>query len=184
MKIYTKTGDQGETGLFGGTRVSKASTRVDAYGQVDELNSVLGFVRAADALPASIDATLTRVQSDLFDVGAELCSTPERAAKGDLPLIDEASITRLEQAIDAAEKPLQPLQTFVLPGGCEASARLHMARTTCRRAERAVVDLASRESVRPLAIQYLNRLSDLLFVFARLANHEAGIADVPWVGRS
>lgn len=192
MKIYTKTGDGGETGLFGGDRVSKASSRVEAYGEVDELNSVLGVVRAtpfaepdaahpsADSA-AALDALLGAIQSRLFDVGAELAN-----AKGKdlgIPLVDEADIEAMERAIDRAEGEVPPLRTFVLPGGCRLAADLHVARTVCRRTERRVVALARESEIRPELIRYLNRLSDLLFTLARLANHRAGVADVPWIGR-
>ncbi|MCU0675189.1 MAG: cob(I)yrinic acid a,c-diamide adenosyltransferase [Myxococcota bacterium] len=182
MKIYTKTGDEGETGLFGGGRVSKASPRVWAYGEVDELNSVLGLARTTP-IDERVDATLARVQSELFDVGAELACTPGRAQKGFVPEIDEACVTRLEQAIDTAEEELAPLQNFVLPGGTLAAAHFHLARTVCRRAERRVVALESEDAPRPIVVRYLNRLSDLLFVLARLANHRAGVPDVPWSKR-
>ncbi len=180
MKIYTKTGDQGQTGLFGGARVSKATTRVEAYGDVDELNSVLGVVRTA-GVAASLDALLSTIQCELFDLGAELATAPGREFKGFEP-IDRASVKRLERAIDEAEAKLPPLRSFILPGGCPAAAHLHVARTVCRRAERQVVALAADEAVRDEVVVYLNRLSDLLFTLARLANHEAGRTDVPWVG--
>lgn len=181
MKIYTKTGDGGETGLFGGARVSKASERVETYGEVDELNSVLGLVLTEPFDPA-ITALLTSVQSRLFDLGAELATAPDSKVSLGIPLIDEPEIAALEQAIDRAETELTPLKSFVLPGGSRAAGYLHLARTVCRRAERRLVALAQHEAVRPEALRYLNRLSDALFVFARLANHRAGIADVPWVG--
>ena len=181
MKIYTKTGDKGDTGLFGGARVSKASTRVSSYGDVDELNSVLGLV-LSEPFDAGISALLTEVQSRLFDVGAELATDPNSKVSLGIQLVSEREIEQLELAIDEAEKELAPLKTFVLPGGSRAAAYLHLARTVCRRAERSVVSLAEHESVRPEALRYLNRLSDALFVFARLANHRAGIPDVPWVG--
>ena len=185
MKIYTKTGDGGETGLFGGDRVSKASSRVDAYGEVDELNSVLGVVRTAQLgkdAPDAFDALLATIQSRLFDVGAELAN-----AKGKdlgIPLVDDSDITQMEQAIDKAEEEVPPLKTFVLPGGSRLAADLHVARTVCRRAERRVVALGQEAEVRPEVIRYLNRLSDLLFTLARLANVRAGLNDVPWMGRT
>ncbi len=182
MKIYTKTGDRGDTGLFGGAdRVSKASLRVSAYGEIDELNSTLGLVLTEPFEP-SVSTLLTHVQSRLFDVGAELATLPGSKVSLGIPLVDEAEVGQLESAIDAAEQELAPLKTFVLPGGSRAAAYLHLARTVCRRAERAMVALAAEEPVRPEALRYVNRLSDALFVFARLANHRAGIADVPWVG--
>lgn len=181
MKIYTKTGDRGDTGLFGGARVSKANPRVEAYGEVDELNSVLGLV-LSEPFDEAISALLTSVQSRLFDLGAELATAPDSKVSLGIPLLGEADVEALEQAIDRAESELAPLKTFVLPGGSRAAAYLHLARTVCRRAERRMVALASDESVRPEALRYVNRLSDALFVFARLANHRAAIADVPWVG--
>jgi cob(I)alamin adenosyltransferase len=183
MKIYTKTGDQGTTGLFGGTRVSKGHGRVRAYGEVDELNAILGVARAALGGDEPTSDLLMTIQSELFDLGAELACTPERAQKGDLPLVQVAEVERLERAIDAREAELAPLTSFVLPGGSPAAAHLHVARTVCRRAERAVVALAGAEPVRSEVTVYLNRLSDLLFVLARDANRRAGVEDVPWLGR-
>ena len=180
MKIYTKTGDAGETGLFGGTRLSKASDRVATYGDVDELNSVLGLARL-HPIDDDRDALLARIQSELFDLGAELASRPGKDAG--VAKVDDTQIEALERAIDAAEDELAPLSTFILPGGSPGAAHLHHARTVCRRAERSVVHLASHEEVRAEVLRYLNRLSDLLFVLARLANHRAGVGDVPWVGR-
>ena len=181
MKIYTKTGDAGDTGLFGGARVSKASARVETYGEVDELNSLIGLV-LSEPFDDSLSALLTNVQSRLFDLGAELATAPDSKVALGIPLLDDAEVTVLEQAIDRFEAELQPLKTFVLPGGTRAASYLHVARTVCRRAERRLVALAAEETVRPVLVRYLNRLSDALFVFARLANHRAGIHDVPWVG--
>lgn len=180
MKIYTKTGDEGETGLFGGVRVSKASDRVRAYGEVDELNSVLGVARLTP-IDGVVDALLAEIQSELFNVGAELAAKPGKDVG--VPLVGDPQIEAIEHAIDRAEEELQPLRTFVLPGGSPAAAHLHVARTVCRRAERDVVGLMAREPVRQEVVRYLNRLSDLFFVLARLANARAGIADVPWIGR-
>lgn len=180
MKIYTKTGDRGETGLFGGARVSKASLRVDTYGEVDELNSVIGLVRT-EPFDAELDLLLAHVQSQLFNLGAELAAAPDSKVELGIPLVSELEIGALEQAIDKAEGELAPLKTFVLPGGSKVAAHLHLARTVCRRAERKLVLLAQSQTVRDESIRYLNRLSDALFVFARLANHRAGIADVPWL---
>lgn len=179
MKIYTKTGDAGETGLYGGGRVRKDAPRIEAYGTVDELNAVLGLARAA-VPPADIDALLARVQNELFDVGAEL-ATRDPAAKGTVAVGPER-IAALEAAIDHYEATLPPLKTFVLPGGTPAAAALHHARTVCRRAERRVITLATLpdEAVSPRMIVYLNRLSDLLFVLARAANAAAGVPDVRW----
>lgn len=194
MKIYTKTGDAGETGLFGGARVPKDDPRVEAYGDVDELNSVLGVVRAAGTLDAPntrdaletvgagpFDEQLASIQSRLFDVGAELANGKGKDLG--IPLVDEEDVVALERAIDRAEEELTPLRTFVLPGGSRLAAELHVARTVCRRAERRAVTLSHTSEVRPEVLRYLNRLSDLLFTLARLANHRAEIADVPWVGR-
>jgi cob(I)alamin adenosyltransferase len=190
MKIYTRTGDDGETGLFGGARVSKASLRVEAYGTVDETNAVIGRARiwlrtvAGGVSPAAeIDAVLEPVQSDLFTIGAELATVPEKnaAAALKMQLIDDADCARLERAIDVAETGLPPLRNFVLPGGTAAAAELHVARCVARRAERLIVELRAHEPVRREVVVYLNRLSDLLFTLARRANHLAGVADVPWV---
>ncbi|MFW6051626.1 MAG: cob(I)yrinic acid a,c-diamide adenosyltransferase [Myxococcota bacterium] len=182
MKIYTKTGDSGATGLFGGARVSKAHARVRAYGEVDELNAALGLARAF--LPAGETSELLQsIQSELFDIGAELASTPDRVAKGGVPLVQDADVERLERAIDTYEARLPALETFVLPGGSAAGAHLHLARTVCRRAERVVIALTEQDALRGEVLRYLNRLSDVLFVLARHANHEAEIPDVPWIGR-
>ena len=180
MKIYTKKGDDGRTGLYGGERVPKTSPRVSAYGDVDELNSAIGVARA-HPIDDTTDALLERIQSELFDLGSELATRPGKELA--IEALDEPQITALERAIDAAESELEPLKTFVLPGGCAAAAHLHVARTVCRRAERAIVALADEQAVRPQVLQYVNRLSDLLFVLARLANHRAGVPDVPWKGR-
>ena len=179
VKIYTRTGDDGTTGLFGGGRVRKASARVEAYGTVDELNATLGIARAA-RLDDQTEAVLARVQVDLFTVGAELACVPGREAKLSMPLIAPADATRLEHAIDAASETLPPLTSFVLPGGSAQAAALHLARTVCRRAERDVLALDDAPARTDVVI-YLNRLSDLLFVLARRANMVAGVADVPWV---
>jgi cob(I)alamin adenosyltransferase len=180
MKIYTRTGDDGTTGLYGGSRRSKADARVEAYGTVDEANAFIGVARAA-GVPADMDAVLTAVQSELFTIGAELACTPGAEAKLKMTLIDAAAAERLEHAIDAAEEGLAPLRAFVLPGGSAAAAALHVARCVVRRAERAVIACAADAPVRKEIVVYLNRLSDLLFTFARRTNHVAGIADVPWV---
>jgi cob(I)alamin adenosyltransferase len=183
MKIYTKTGDKGDTGLFGGARVSKSSQRVSAYGDVDELNSVLGVVTAhtSDAESAT---RLQQIQSDLFVLGAELAKNPDKQVDLGMPLLADNDIERLERLIDTLDEALPALKTFILPGGTQSAAFLHLARTTCRRAERAVVLLASTEPVRAELVRYLNRLSDLLFTMARADNARAGTPDVPWVGRS
>lgn len=178
MRIYTKTGDDGTTGLFGGGRVRKASSRVDAYGTVDELNACLGLA-VTEALGAEVRAALAVIQADLFLLGAELACVPGKEEKLRLRLLDEGEVERLERLIDELEPRLPALTSFVLPGGTRAAAVLHLARTVCRRAERAVLALDDAPT-RPALVQYLNRLSDLLFVLARVANHDAGTADVPW----
>src|SRR5438270_6184221 len=179
MKIYTKTGDSGETGLFGGPRVRKDSPRIEAYGTVDELNAVLGFARG-ESLPPEIDHLLARVQSELFDVGAEL-ATPEPQQHG-TALVGPRHISELERAIDRFVAPLAPLKQFILPGGTRGAAALHVARTVCRRAERRVIALvhAPAETISNDIVIYLNRLGDLLFVLARAANAAAGQGDVRW----
>lgn len=180
-KIYTGTGDRGETGLFGGGRVSKAHPRVEAYGAIDELNAVLGWVRAVLDEPAT-DAVLEPVQSDLFAIGAHLATPPAREGRRapQLPALPASRIPVLEQWIDDAETELPELRAFILPGGAPAGAALHLARTVCRRAERRVVALAADEAVEPEIIVYLNRLSDLLFVAARRANSRAGAEEQRW----
>ena len=183
MKIYTKTGDGGETGLFGGGRIPKDSPRVAAYGEVDELNAALGLARALD--PAEFaDPLLQTIQRDLFTVGAEL-ATPDadklaKALSRSGAAIGASDIAALEHAIDDHESRLEPLKNFILPGGAPKAAALHLARTVCRRAERAVVTLARDEPVSPAIVRYLNRLSDLLFVLARAANAHAGRPDIKW----
>ncbi|WP_342317049.1 cob(I)yrinic acid a,c-diamide adenosyltransferase [Lysobacter sp. FW306-1B-D06B] len=171
-KIYTRTGDDGTTGLGDGSRVAKDSARVAAYGTVDEANSCIGLVLAAD-VPDDIRRLLTTVQHQLFDLGGELC-IPGHAA------IFDADIERLEQQLDAFNEPLPPLKDFILPGGGEAAARCHIARTVVRRAEREAVSLARVEDVRPEAVRYLNRLSDLLFVLARVLARASGHGEVLW----
>lgn len=178
MKLYTKTGDDGTTGLFGGGRVPKASPRVDAYGTVDETNAAIGVARAL-RLDTAIDGVLGRIQEDLFTVGAELACVPGREGKLKLALVAESDIERLERAIDDADAASPPLTTFVLPGGTPGAAALHFARTVCRRAERAVLAMPDPPPRREVVV-YLNRLSDLLFAMARQANVVAGVADVPW----
>jgi cob(I)alamin adenosyltransferase len=179
-RIYTKAGDAGQTGLGDGTRVPKDHPRVEAYGQADELNAVLGLLLAH--CPDVPEAALLRtVQNDLFDVGGDLCFPLTDAEQpGQSLRVTEAQAERLERAIDRLNEGLEPLRSFVLPGGTPAAAWLHLARTVCRRAERAVVTLTSTSSVNPQVVVYLNRLSDLLFVLARVAN-EGGRADVTWV---
>jgi cob(I)alamin adenosyltransferase len=177
MKIYTKTGDEGETGLWGGLRVAKDTIRVHAYVTVDEFNATIGLARA-HGLPESIDTLLASIQNQLFVVGADL-ATPGDAAN--IPRVHESDVTMLEQAIDMLEQQLPALTQFILPGGSIAAAQLHLARTVCRRAERYVVTLAREEACNAVIGVYLNRLSDFLFVAARAANHLTGVTDVPWV---
>jgi len=171
-KIYTKTGDDGTTGLGDGTRVAKDSVRVAAYGTVDELNSSLGIVLAQE-IPAPIREALTQIQHDLFDLGGELC-IPGMA------MVHEADVERLEQTLDGFNADLPPLKDFILPGGGMAAACCHLARTVCRRAEREVVTLSRSETVRPEAVRYLNRLSDLLFVLSRVLARASGHGEVLW----
>jgi cob(I)alamin adenosyltransferase len=187
-RIYTRSGDQGETGLFGGERVGKDDLRVEAYGTVDELNAVLGVART-HAPDAEIDALLLSVQHDLFHLGADL-STPraEETEKGRIVIqrVSAERVDRLEQWIDRFEAELPPLTRFILPGGTPLAASLHLGRVVCRRAERRCVTLtraeedAGRTPLNAQILRYLNRLSDLLFVLARLANHRAGVSDVYW----
>ena len=176
MKLYTRTGDDGTTGLLGGQRVGKENLRIDAYGTIDELNAMLGLV-ATD--PAWADR-LRPVQGELFVVGSHLAAPGGPTQNVPLPPLPEQATERLEREIDAAEAQLEPLKSFILPGGSGTGARLHLARCICRRAERLCVALGHVESVPGPVVVYLNRLSDWLFAQARLANHEAGIEDVPW----
>ena len=171
-KIYTKTGDDGTTGLGDGTRVAKDSARVAAYGTVDELNSSIGIVLAQE-IPAPIREALTQIQHDLFDLGGELC-IPGMA------MVHETDVERLEQTLDGFNADLPPLKDFILPGGGMAAACCHLARTVCRRAEREVVTLSRSETVRPEAVRYLNRLSDLLFVLSRVLARASGHGEVLW----
>jgi cob(I)alamin adenosyltransferase len=171
-RIYTRTGDDGTTGLADGSRTSKDSARIAAIGDVDELNSAMG-VLLAETLPQAVATALSAVQHDLFDLGGEL-SVPGHA------LIVDAHVTRLERALDALNGELPALEDFILPGGTRAAATAHVARAVCRRAERSVVTLARRETIAPALLHYLNRLSDLLFVAARAINEHAGIGDVLW----
>jgi cob(I)alamin adenosyltransferase len=179
MKIYTKTGDGGETSLFDNTRVSKADARVDAYGEVDEVNACLGAARAA-GVDADIGSVLEAIQKDLFALGARLADPSARiAARVTKAAIGESDVQRLEVIIDRLEEELPPLRRFILPGGGPAGAALHLARTVCRRAERRVIALGA-DAVEPILVAYLNRLSDLLFVMARAVNHRAGVTEVEW----
>jgi cob(I)alamin adenosyltransferase len=182
-KLYTRGGDRGETSLFGGERVPKDHPRVDAYGQLDELSSTLGLLIVA--LPADeLRDQLQQVQNELFDLGAELATPPESRLEYKLPPgVEEADWRRLERLLDVYDAQVPPLRAFVLPGGHETAARAHLARTVCRRAERAVVSLAHEEEVRADVITYLNRLSDFLFVVARLLNVRGGVPEVEWQKR-
>lgn len=179
MKIYTKTGDTGDTSLFDNSRVSKADARVDAYGEVDELNACLGAARAA-GLDADLSAAIVAIQKELFAVGARLADPSLRIAdRVTKAAVQESDVERLEQTIDRLETELEPLRRFILPGGSSPGALLHLGRTVCRRAERRVVGLGAN-AVDPIVIVYLNRLSDLLFVMARAVNRRAGIPETEW----
>ncbi len=172
-KIYTRTGDSGETGLGDGARTAKDSLRVEAYGTVDELNSAMGLLLAAQ-LPDGVGSILTRIQHELFDLGGELCMPGTT-------LIPQDYVDSLEHDLDALNEDLPPLKDFILPGGSEAAARCHLARTIARRAERRVVSLAENEEVNPVSVKYLNRLSDFLFVAARVIARADGGSEVLWV---
>ena len=177
-RIYTRAGDRGETGLIGGRRVRKDDPRVEAYGTVDELNAVVGWARAACDDP-SLGRRLERIQAELFDLGADLAD-PAPAGEDRRARVGPPHVERLEREIDEFDRALPPLDRFILPGGSELAARLHVARVTARRAERRVVALAARESVSPDAVRYLNRLSDWLFVAARAANLRSGTPETAW----
>jgi cob(I)alamin adenosyltransferase len=179
MKIYTKTGDTGETGLFDGTRVPKSDARVDAYGEVDELNALLGLARATDPGP-ELDQMLGQIQRDLFALGARLADPRSKiAARVEKAALDAEDVARLEEWIDRLEGELPALRRFILAGGGVPGAHLHLARTVCRRAERRMVGLGAAE-VETVLVTYMNRLSDLLFVMARVANHRAGVPEHEW----
>ncbi|MBX5482362.1 MAG: cob(I)yrinic acid a,c-diamide adenosyltransferase [Myxococcaceae bacterium] len=178
-KIYTKTGDTGETALFGGGRVKKNEARVDAYGEVDELNACLGVARAHGADP-ELDAWLGRLQAELFTVGSMLATPRGTKAWEAIPKIQAAWIADQERAIDTFDAEIGPLTSFIMPGGTPLASALHLARTVCRRAERKVVALHAAGEIDVLPVTYLNRLSDLLFTLARVANKRAGVKDVPW----
>jgi len=181
VRIYTRTGDAGDTGLFGGGRVPKNHPRVEAYGDVDELNAAIGFARSIEQMPR-IDEVLVPIQRDLFAIGA-LLATPDREKMRqhlEKARVDEDRITQLEHAIDDGDRELEPLKSFIVPGGSPKAAALHVARTVCRRAERRVVSLAESEDLPGVVVIYLNRLSDLLFTLARVANRRAGTGEVTW----
>ncbi len=180
-KIYTKTGDDGRTGLFGGGRVEKDHARVEAYGDVDELNAVIGAARAVEMMPR-VDEILAPVQRDLFAIGALLATPhPEKHREQlEKARLSDKRIAQLEQAIDDGEEELEPLKAFIMPGGTPKASALHVARTVCRRAERSIIRLQRTDEVPQIVIVYLNRLSDLLFVLARVANRRAGAGEVTW----
>ena len=181
-KIYTRTGDDGTTGLGGGQRVAKDALRIETYGTVDELNSQLGVALAA-GLEATLAAELTRVQNELFHLGSDLCVLEADKATRPGPRIEEKHVRALETAMDRMTEPLGPLTNFILPGGSVGAAQLHVARTVCRRAERLAVALAREEAIGTSVIPYLNRLSDALFVMARWENRHRGVDDVTWNSR-
>jgi cob(I)alamin adenosyltransferase len=181
MRIYTKTGDKGETSLFGGQRVPKDTLRIEAYGTVDELNSMIGIV-LADMPPPEVTRILTEVQATLFVLGADL-ATPRSVAAGRVRRIGQRDVRTLEKHIDRVETQLTTLRTFILPGGSPAGAQLHLARTICRRAERIVVRVSRSEDIGEKITTFLNRLSDLLFVLARLTNRAAVIPEIRWQSR-
>ena len=178
MRIYTKTGDKGETSLFGGKRLAKDSLRIEAYGTVDELNSLIGVCRSLNTVQ-EIDTILEVIQNDLFALGADL-ATPSQASKTPVRRIQPADAVRLEQHIDAIEPHLEKLSTFILPGGNRTASMLHFARTVCRRAERRIVQLSHEEAIGDQPMIYLNRLSDLLFVIARRANALSSTPETKW----
>jgi cob(I)alamin adenosyltransferase len=177
MKIYTKTGDDGSTGLIGGERVSKSDARIDCVGAVDELNAAIGW--SAVGAQGELLKSLRVIQNELFVIGSHLAS-PDGQAAASLPALDESAVGRMEMEIDTATAKLPPLRDFILPGGCESSARLHFTRTVCRRAERILVAFSHDRPVPQMVLTYLNRLSDWLFVQARLANKTAGEAEIIW----
>jgi cob(I)alamin adenosyltransferase len=179
VKIYTKTGDAGDTSLFDGTRVSKTDLRVVAYGDVDELQACIGVARAAK-LPADLDEMCVTLQRDLFALGARLADPSHKIAKRvEKIVINDDSVARLEGWIDQLDTEIPPLRHFILSDGCPAGAALHLARTVCRRAERSILVLG-KDAVEPVVVIYINRLSDLLFTMARAANHRAGSPETPW----
>lgn len=180
MKIYTRTGDDGTTGLIGGKRILKCDPAIDCYGTVDELNAAIGL--AAVVSDGELGEWLPTVQAELFNIGSHLAA-PDESRSASLPRLDEHWTARLEAQIDQVQASLPALRNFILPGGTELAARLHLARTVCRRAERLLVSRAQERPVDPVMLTYVNRLSDWLFVMARWANHRAGQADIPWIAR-
>ena len=185
MKLYTRSGDDGLTGLFGGDRVSKDHPRVEAYGTVDELNASIGLAAVAcdpaSPLGKHLLETFQRLQSRLFDIGADVATPEGNKHEAKITRITQSHIDELETLIDEMEEGNEPMTNFVLPGGTEMASRLHMARTICRRAERRLISISLTETVTPESIIFINRLSDLLFAMARRANKEAGVQDVPWI---
>ncbi len=182
MKIYTRTGDKGQTSLLGGTRVPKDHARIEAYGTVDELNSHLGMLR--DLAGGHHGERIIGIQNMLFAIGSRLASgNEEEAERFKVPLVGEADIAELEQAMDAMDADLEPMRNFILPGGHPAVSQAHICRTVCRRAERRVVQLTASDPIPEVIVRYLNRLSDLLFVMARHLGHLHGVADIPWKPR-
>jgi cob(I)alamin adenosyltransferase len=182
-KVYTRTGDDGTTGLGGGQRVPKDSPRIEAYGTVDELNSQIGAAVAA-GVNEVLRAPLASIQNELFHLGSDLCVLEEDKARLSVPRIEERHVAALEALMDRLSEELAPLENFILPGGAPSAAALHVARTVCRRAERLVVALAREEAVGPFTVKYLNRLSDALFVMARHENKRRGVPDVLWDSRA
>lgn len=182
MRIYTRTGDKGETGLLGGERVAKHDARIEAYGTVDELNSHMGLLR--DQAPEEHRALLTGIQETLFALGSRLaCASDADAGRFDLPEVTGAQVKALEDAMDAMDRDLPPMRNFILPGGHPCVSQAHICRTVCRRAERRAVELANTAPIPPVLVEYLNRLSDLLFVLARHISMRLHVAEVPWKPR-
>jgi cob(I)alamin adenosyltransferase len=181
-RIYTRTGDDGSTGLVGGERISKAAPRVDAYGDIDELNSWLGFVISVITAPelSKIPPILTLIQNELFDIGSELASAKQSDLSG-LPLIEQDRVTQLEKWIDEFSGDLPELRSFILPGGHQVTGALHIARTVCRRAERSMIRVHAHEPIREVTVHYVNRLSDLLFSLCRYTSNKLGIEEPLWV---
>ncbi len=178
-KVYTRTGDDGTTGLGGGQRVPKDSARIEAYGTVDELSSAIG-VAVALGLQPRLAETLERIQNELFNLGSDLCILEEDKVKMPVPVVEERNVDALERLMDELSEELAPLENFILPGGSPGAAQLHVARTVCRRAERLAIALARLEPIGPFVVRYLNRLSDTLFVMARYENLKRGLPDVLW----
>ena len=181
MKIYTKKGDDGTTGLLGGTRIPKHHLRIEAYGTVDELNSHLGLLR--DYYNACSEEIIN-IQDKLFTIGSHLALDPEHKGKMNLPSINDADVLQLEYWMDSMDESLPPMRNFVLPGGHVAVSQAHIARTVCRRAERLIAHLNDAEPVEPITLQYLNRLSDYLFVLSRFITHSLGAPETPWIPRT